>query len=253
MRRQAVPRSAASNHSSVLDVSIQGDELESHRVALENHLHNTELSLRLSSTSDSEMEDLHQQVHRNPHTHNQQSRAYHDSSEEEEGEHASSIEYPRHNSNPNNLHEFVSFDRSSRDHGMGDLSHHSSLHPYSFSPEDDDDGRLHGIDPFPTPGFPSMSMGSGLGRGHGAEGQTISTAGHHASALTLSPGLGGRYWATRNREPSLSNAEYDPERPLKDMLDHVGMGMDKLSVFDIEPSRSQYPVRFFFPIKKNLS
>ena len=48
------------------------------------------------------------------------------------------------------------------------------------------------------------------------EGGTISTAAHHASALTLSAGLGGR--AARRGDVSLSGAEYDPERPLHGIM-----------------------------------
>jgi len=50
-------------------------------------------------------------------------------------------------------------------------------------------------------------------------GETISTAAHHASALTLSAGLGGR---GERRDVSLSGAEYDPERPLQDLIAGIG-------------------------------
>jgi hypothetical protein len=64
--------------------------------------------------------------------------------------------------------------------------------------------------------------------------------------LCSAQGLEAVIGPQKNREPSLSNDEYDPERPLKDMLDHVGIGMDKLGIFDIEPIRPQYPVRLLF-------
>ena len=65
----------------------------------------------------------------------------------------------------------------------------------------------------------------------------MSTAAHHASALTLSAGLGGG--RGHRREVSLSEAEYDPDRPLYDMI----AGVDsKLSVFEMDPSKSRYPV-----------
>ncbi|KAF7346150.1 AAA family ATPase [Mycena sanguinolenta] len=48
-----------------------------------------------------------------------------------------------------------------------------------------------------------------------AAGETVSTAAHHASMLTLSAGLGGR---AGRREISLSGAEYDPDRPLHNMM-----------------------------------
>ncbi|KAI6027548.1 hypothetical protein BKA83DRAFT_4230522 [Pisolithus microcarpus] len=51
---------------------------------------------------------------------------------------------------------------------------------------------------------------------YGAE--TISTAAHHASAVTITAGLG----RNQRREPSISGAEYDPDRPLQDIM----AGMD---------------------------
>ncbi|KAF9235173.1 hypothetical protein BU15DRAFT_65077 [Melanogaster broomeanus] len=56
--------------------------------------------------------------------------------------------------------------------------------------------------------------------------QTMSTVAHHASAVTITAGLGrgGR------REPSISGAEYDPERPLQDIM--AGMG-SKISIGDV--------------------
>lgn len=174
---------------SVLDFSIRGDELESHRLRLENNLQHTaaDLSFKLSSVSDDEEE-------------------YHNQSQ--------SIEYARHNSGPGGFHEFASFDRVSRDHFDGDT--HSQIYPYSYRTDDDEEG----INPY-------------IG------GETMSTNAHHASALTLSAGLvGGR---GRRRDISLSGAEYDADRPLQDMI----AGVDsKHSVFDIEPSRSRYPVSF---------
>ncbi len=58
-------------------------------------------------------------------------------------------------------------------------------------------------------------------------GETMSTAAHHASALTLTAGLGGGRAA--RRDPSLSGAEYDPERPLHAMIAGVN---SKHSLFD---------------------
>ncbi|KAJ7069924.1 hypothetical protein C8F01DRAFT_537008 [Mycena amicta] len=72
-------------------------------------------------------------------------------------------------------------------------------------------------------------------------GETVSTAAHHASALTLSAGLAGR---GNRRDASLSGAEYDPERPLKDMMAAVD---PKLSMFDMDPSRSRYNLPFHSP------
>jgi hypothetical protein len=70
-------------------------------------------------------------------------------------------------------------------------------------------------------------------------GQTMSTAAHHASALTLSAGLGGARAARRDGSVSLSAAEYDPDRRLEELLDEAG---SKYSLFDNDPSRSRYPV-----------
>ncbi|KAG6844373.1 hypothetical protein H0H87_007365 [Tephrocybe sp. NHM501043] len=159
-----------------LDLSIQGDEVEKHRIELEQNLLNTELSLRLSTPSEDEYED------------------------------PSSVEYPRHNSGPA---AFPSFEIPSRDHYDGDTQ--SQIHPWSYPNFDDDEG----INPY--------------------GGGSLSTAAHHASALTLSAGLGGG--RAGRRDTSLSGAEYDPDRPLQKMM----AGVDpKLSMFDIEPSRSRY-------------
>ena len=168
---------------SVLDLSIRGDELENRRIQLEHDLQRTagEFSFRLSSVSD-----------------------------DEEGYHNQSVEYPRHESGPISIPDFASFEHASRDHFD---ETHSQIHPYSYRTDDNEGG----IDPY-------------IG------GETMSTAAHHASALTLSAGLGGR---GVRRDISLSGAEYDPDRPLQAMI----AGVDsKLSMFDIEPSRSRYPV-----------
>ncbi|KAJ7857636.1 hypothetical protein B0H14DRAFT_3108118 [Mycena olivaceomarginata] len=122
------------------------------------------------------------------------------------------VEYARHNSAPSAFPDFISFDQRSRDNFDGDM--HSQLHAWSYRTGDDEDG----ISPY--------------------GGNTISTAAHHASALTLSAGLGGR---GGRREISLSGAEYDPDRPLHDMLAAVD---PKLSMFDMDPSRSRYEHAF---------
>ncbi|KII90515.1 hypothetical protein PLICRDRAFT_39079 [Plicaturopsis crispa FD-325 SS-3] len=60
-----------------------------------------------------------------------------------------------------------------------------------------------------------------------------STAAHHASALTLSAGLGGR--GGRRADVSISGAEYDPERPVGEMIAN-----GRFSMFDdAERSRSK--------------
>ncbi|KAF5369106.1 hypothetical protein D9615_010432 [Tricholomella constricta] len=165
-----------SRHNRGLDFSIRGDELEQHRIRLENNLQCAEPSYRLSSVSDDDDNE--------------------------------SLEYPRHNSGPAT---FPSFEIPSRDHYDGES--HSQINPWSYRTVDDEEG----INPY-----------SGMA--------TMSTAAHHASALTLNAGLGGG--RAGRREASLSGAEFDPDRPLHEMI----AGVDsKLSVFDIEPSRSKYP------------
>lgn len=54
-----------------------------------------------------------------------------------------------------------------------------------------------------------------------------STAAHHASALTFSAGLAH----ARGLDPSESGAEYDPDRPLGDMIDDID---SRFSLLDIE-------------------
>ncbi|KIM35865.1 hypothetical protein M413DRAFT_32104 [Hebeloma cylindrosporum] len=150
------------------DISIHGDELENHRIQLEKNLQNTDLSFRLSSTSD----DDDGFTHRRP------------------NHRESSVEYPRHLSEPSGP-EFPSFMHRSSEH-FGDEDQ-SRLHAWSYRSGDDEEG----ISPY--------------------GGETVSTAAHHASALTLSAGLGGGR-AARQRDPSMSGAEYDPDRPLHAMI-----------------------------------
>lgn len=72
----------------------------------------------------------------------------------------------------------------------------SQLHAWSYRTGEDDEG----VRPF-------------------VGGETLSTAAHHASALTLSAGLAGR---GERRDVSLSGAEYDPDRPLQDLIAGIG-------------------------------
>ncbi|KAK0187925.1 hypothetical protein F5146DRAFT_934495 [Armillaria mellea] len=130
------------------------------------------------------------------------------SSQDSELNHNDSIEYPRHNSNPGSLPEFRSYIHRSGDDFDNDFNH-----AWSYRTGDDDDEE--GVNPYGS--------------------ETMSTAAHHASGLTLSAGLGGR---AHRRDVSLSGVEYDPERPLRDIM----AGVDsKLSIFDMDPSRSRYP------------
>jgi|SRR5712671_2021012 len=106
-----------------------------------------------------------------------------------------SIENPRHQSTVSA--PFSAFDSIDRSRGAFDVDDDlSQPQAWSYRTGEDDDG----IQPF-------------------VRGETLSTAAHHASALTLSAGLAGR---GERRDVSLSGAEYDPERPLQDLI--AGMG-----------------------------
>jgi hypothetical protein len=182
------------------DISIHGDELEYNRIQLEHNLQHTELSFRLSSTSDDEQQ---QQQHRHSTTVRHHRRKNNNPNE-------SSVEYPRHLSEPS-FHEFSSIVRSTAGDHYADED--SQLHPWSYRIGNDEEG----INPY--------------------GGDTISTAAHHASALTLSAGLGGGRGA--RRDASLSGAEYDPERPLHAMIAGVN---SKHSMFDFDRSKSKVQV-----------
>jgi len=109
-----------------------------------------------------------------------------------------SVEYPRHINSPQ--HDSFSFPAGNTD-----------FHPWSYRSDDD-------------------------ALNHYTGGETVSTAAHHASALTLSAGLGlGR---GSRRDPSISGTEYDPDRPLGDMIAAV----NGFTMFDTEPSKSRYQV-----------
>ncbi|KAJ4491615.1 hypothetical protein C8J55DRAFT_469841 [Lentinula edodes] len=115
-----------------------------------------------------------------------------------------SIEYPRHNSG--HLNDFGSF----INHSRGNFGDGDTHHGWSYRTGDDEEG----INPY--------------------GGETMSTAAHHASALTLTAGLGGR---GNRRDASLSGAEYDPDRPLENIIGGVD---SRFSLFDLDPSRSKY-------------
>ncbi|KAF9561056.1 hypothetical protein CPC08DRAFT_446461 [Agrocybe pediades] len=173
-----------------VDIRIRGDELEYNRIQLEHNLQNTELSFHLSSTSDEENGGGFKTRHRRQ-QHQRQNHHHH---------HNSSLEYPRHISEP--INELPSFTRRSAREHFGEEDQ-MSLHPWSYRTADDEDG----VSPY--------------------GGATVSTVGHHASALTITAGLGGGRHA--RRDPSVSGAEYDPERP----LDRIIAGVNgKYSMFD---------------------
>ncbi|KAJ3850657.1 hypothetical protein EV368DRAFT_44833 [Lentinula lateritia] len=121
-----------------------------------------------------------------------------------QGDDNDSIEYPRHNSG--HLNDFGSF----INHSRGNFGDGDTHHGWSYRTGDDEEG----INPY--------------------GGETMSTAAHHASALTLTAGLGGR---GNRRDASLSGAEYDPDRPLENIIGGVD---SRFSLFDLDPSRSKY-------------
>ncbi|KAG1868981.1 hypothetical protein DFJ58DRAFT_742556 [Suillus subalutaceus] len=159
----------ARHPSTTFEFSIPGDELEQHRIQLEQQIQNTDLSLHLSSSQGDD----------------------------------DSVEYPRHNSN--HSLGFASFEQPSQHF---DYDAPSGLHAWSTHEDE-------GINPY--------------------AGETVSTIGHHASAVTIGAGLGGR---GQRREISLSGAEYDPDRPLQDMI----AGMDsRISILEPHSKSRQTP------------
>ena len=131
-----------------------------------------------------------------------------------------SVENPRHNSTvsaPFSAFNSIDPSRDALDMDEG-ISH---LNAWSYHTGEDDEG----VRPF-------------------VGGETLSTAAHHASALTLSAGLAGR---GERRDISLSGAEYDPDRPLQDLIAGIG---NQFSLLGADPSR--HAVGFFLltPLQK---
>jgi hypothetical protein len=122
---------------------------------------------------------------------------------------SSSVEYPRHDSGPMPYPDFPSFAHRSREHHFQEEDSHMHM-GWSYRTADDDDG----INPY--------------------GGETMSTAAHHASAVTITAGLGGGRGGHR-RDISMSGAEYDPERPLNQIMAGVG----RMSMLD-DPSKSKH-------------
>lgn len=166
------PRSAA------FESSISEDELEQHRIQLEQNLQHTDISLHLSSTAPEDSSD---------------------------------VEYPRHNMVPTACAGLASFEHPSGEY-FDPTDENSYYHGWSYRASDEDGGEI----PY--------------------EGRTASTAAHHASALTLSAGLGGR---GSRREGSISGAEYDPDRPLQNIIAGFGSRMPSL---DVDLTKSKHYV-----------
>jgi len=110
-----------------------------------------------------------------------------------------SLEYPRHNSGHASLGELPSLDHRVRDY-LADED--TPGQGWSYRTVDDDEGV------------------------HPYGGESLSTLAHHASAVTLGAGLGGR---GARRDASMSGAEYDPDRPIHDIIAGVNT---KFDVFD---------------------
>ncbi|RDX49872.1 hypothetical protein OH76DRAFT_1403113 [Lentinus brumalis] len=118
----------------------------------------------------------------------------------------SDVEYPRHASVPSPpFSAFASFDHRSGD----DFDPHeqSRFHAWSYHTDD-------GVQPYAAGSF--------------------STAAHHASALTISAGLGGG--RAPRRDLSLSGAEYDPDRPLHGIMSGIA---GRVRGFDANSTRSR--------------
>lgn len=106
-----------------------------------------------------------------------------------------SLEYARHaerSRSPFSHRSFVHHEQSVDDQ--------SQMNPWSYRSIDDEDEN--GIHPY--------------------AGESLSTAAHHASAVTLNAGLG-----PRRGDETRSGAEFDPERPLQNIM----AGAERLSMF----------------------
>ena len=130
-------------------------------------------------------------------------------SQGEDADSSAEVEYPRHDPHPRDLSVYRG------QNSLADITptdHDVDLNPYSYHTLNNDDTSHYG-------------------------GNTMSTAAHHASAVTLSAGLGGRIGKRHYpMEASLSGIEYDPDRP----LDTVVNGMvEELSMLNMKPSHTE--------------
>ena len=124
--------------------------------------------------------------------------------------HDSELEFPRHAGVPSPpFSAFASFDYRSGD----DLDPHDQSRFQAWSYHTDD-----GVHPY--------------------SGASLSTAAHHASALTISAGLGGG--RGYRRDVSLSGAEYDPDRPLQGIVAGIA---GRFAGLDANSTRSRQIVR----------
>jgi len=128
-----------------------------------------------------------------------------------------SLEYGRHaerSRSPFSYRSFVHHDNS---------VDQSPTNPWSYRTVDDDDDN--GVNPY--------------------IGESLSTAAHHASAVTLNAGLG-----PRRGDDTRSGAEFDPERPLQNIM----AGAERLSMFaNNTTSKSMHKVGFSSCIVPNFA
>lgn len=183
-----------------LDFSIVGDEVEQHRIQLENNLQDISLRLSISNTS----HDDYNSGHFHP---------SHPESEASVEEHDTySLEYPRHN--PHLVERsFGGHTSSFMDPSHMEESHGANAYSFHHTGDDYEDAV------------------------HVYGGETMSTPGHHASHVTLSAGLARKGRTGIAMDTSLSYAEYDPERPLENLVNGVAHDM---SMFDMN---SEHPRR----------
>jgi hypothetical protein len=137
---------------SVLDMSIVGDEEEEDRIRLESNLQ--DLSIQLSATNPSSYASDHDGAQPKQNVRRQKSVSYHEDD-------TSEVEYPRHDPRPHDTSIFQGY--NSFAHGDTDYDPHH----YSYRTTDDDDYHHLGAD-------------------------TMSTAAHHTSAISLNAGITGR-------------------------------------------------------------
>jgi len=105
-----------------------------------------------------------------------------------------SLEYPRHAERSRSPLSYRSYGH--HDHSVDDPS---QTNHWSYRTVDDEDDN--GVNPY--------------------VGESLSTAAHHASAVTLNAGLG-----PRRGDDTRSGAEFDPERPLQNIM----AGAERLSM-----------------------
>lgn len=195
----------------VLERGIAGDEEEQHRIELEQNLRDLSIPLSLSNPSqDSDHEQYDDHGFGGNHH-----RSFNttDSSLE--------VEYPRHDPRPPEASIFHGHDSSVFDQSHLDNDYED--HYYSYRTRDEEEG----INPF---GY-----------------DTMSTAAHHASAVTLSAGLRGRGGRYHHRaDASLSGAEYDPDRPIDRMVNGIAGELSMLNVNATPRSKRPGNVSFVF-------